>query len=107
VVRGTERRAGGRSFPGRAALRSFFDHSHFALRLRRGAGGPSISLISTSGTGAGNFAETNNCGKSVAGHGNCTINVTFKPHGDRGAIGVGERYRQALQTSFTDRLYRQ
>ena len=30
-------------------------------------------------TGAGDFAQTNNCGSSVAAAGSCTINVTFTP----------------------------
>jgi len=34
-----------------------------------------ISSISTSG----DFAQSNNCGRSVAGRGSCTITVTFKP----------------------------
>ncbi len=35
---------------------------------------------------SGDFAQTNNCGTSVAGGGSCTINVTFTPTttGDRG-----------------------
>jgi probable HAF family extracellular repeat protein len=42
----------------------------------RGVGGISIAL---SGTASGQFASTNNCGKWLAGHASCTINVTFKP----------------------------
>jgi len=35
----------------------------------------SVSSISTSGP----FAQTNNCGSSIAANGSCTVNVTFSP----------------------------
>ncbi len=35
----------------------------------------SVSSISTSG----DFAQTNNCGSSIAANGSCTVSVTFKP----------------------------
>ena len=38
-----------------------------------------IVSIALTGTAAGQFASTNNCGKSLAGHAICTIKVTFKP----------------------------
>jgi Abnormal spindle-like microcephaly-assoc'd, ASPM-SPD-2-Hydin len=38
-----------------------------------------ITNIALTGTAAGQFASTNNCGKSLAGHATCTIKVTFKP----------------------------
>jgi len=38
-----------------------------------------ITTITLSDTGAGQFASTDNCGKSLAGHGTCAIKVTFKP----------------------------
>jgi probable HAF family extracellular repeat protein len=38
-----------------------------------------ITSITLTGTAAGQFAQTNNCGKSLAGHKICTIKVTFKP----------------------------
>jgi probable HAF family extracellular repeat protein len=38
-----------------------------------------ITQIALSGTGAGQFASTNDCGKSLGAHGACTIKVTFKP----------------------------
>ena len=41
----------------------------------------SISGISVSGTNAGDFGQTNNCGSGIAAGGNCTINVTFTPTG--------------------------
>ena len=43
--------------------------------------------VSISGTNASDFAQTNNCGTSLAGNSNCTINVTFTPsaYGSRGA----------------------
>ncbi len=37
----------------------------------------SISSIAITGTNSGDFAETNNCGTSLAAGANCTINVTF------------------------------
>src|SRR5205814_1730306 len=39
----------------------------------------SISSVAIAGTNSGDFAQTNNCGSSVAAAGSCTINVTFKP----------------------------
>ena len=39
----------------------------------------SISSIALSGTNPSDFAQTNNCGSSVAAGANCTISVTFKP----------------------------
>jgi len=38
-----------------------------------------VTSIAVSGTNASDFAETNNCGSSVAAGANCTISVTFKP----------------------------
>ncbi len=38
-----------------------------------------ISSIALTGTAAGQFAQTNKCGKSLAAHATCTIKVTFKP----------------------------
>jgi len=45
------------------------------------SGGAALSLsgIALTGTNAGDFAETNTCGSSVAAGGNCTISVTFDP----------------------------
>jgi Abnormal spindle-like microcephaly-assoc'd, ASPM-SPD-2-Hydin len=53
----------------------------------KGSVAVSISGISIAGTDPGDFAETNNCGKSVAAGGSCFIKVTFKPlaEGDRSA----------------------
>lgn len=39
----------------------------------------SISSISITGANSGDFAQTNNCGTSLAGSSHCTISVTFKP----------------------------
>ena len=39
----------------------------------------SITSIAVTGTNAGDFAQTNNCGTSVAAGASCTINVTFTP----------------------------
>jgi len=41
----------------------------------------SIASIAVTGTDNGNFAETNNCGTSVAVGASCTIKVTFQPTG--------------------------
>ena len=39
----------------------------------------SVSNISISGANAGDFAQTNNCGSSVAAGSNCAVGVTFAP----------------------------
>jgi hypothetical protein len=39
----------------------------------------SITSFAITGTNAGDFAETNTCGSSVAAGATCTISVTFKP----------------------------
>ncbi len=49
-----------------------------------GSGTLSITSIRISGTNAGDFAQSNNCGKSVAPGASCTISVTFAPT----AIGI-------------------
>ena len=38
-----------------------------------------ITSLAVTGANAGDFAQTNTCGSSVAAGGNCTISVTFKP----------------------------
>jgi len=38
-----------------------------------------ITSISITGTNAGDFAQTNTCGKSVAAGASCSITITFKP----------------------------
>ena len=38
-----------------------------------------ITSIALTGTAPGQFAFTDNCGKSLAGHATCTIKVTFRP----------------------------
>jgi hypothetical protein len=38
-----------------------------------------ITSITIAGTAAGDFAQTNGCGKSLAASASCTISVTFKP----------------------------
>jgi hypothetical protein len=40
----------------------------------------SISTIGIGGNWQVDYAQTNNCGNSVAAGSNCTINVTFTPH---------------------------
>lgn len=44
-----------------------------------GASAVSITTVSIAGTDPGDFAQSNNCGKSLAAHASCTINATFKP----------------------------
>ncbi|HLW99911.1 MAG TPA: choice-of-anchor D domain-containing protein [Candidatus Acidoferrales bacterium] len=45
-----------------------------------GSGALNITSIGVTGTNSGDFAQTNNCGSSVAANGgNCNINVTFTP----------------------------
>jgi pimeloyl-ACP methyl ester carboxylesterase len=39
----------------------------------------SITSIAITGTNAGDFAQTNTCGGSVAAETNCAINITFEP----------------------------
>jgi hypothetical protein len=39
----------------------------------------SITSVALTDSAAGQFAQTNTCGKSLAGHATCKINVTFKP----------------------------
>ena len=45
----------------------------------KGTAAVNISGIAITGTDAGDFAETNTCGKSVASGASCFIKVTFKP----------------------------
>jgi hypothetical protein len=47
--------------------------------LNIGNASVSISSIAISGTNSGDFAQTNNCGSSLAAGANCTISVTFTP----------------------------
>src|SRR5207237_2305444 len=44
-----------------------------------GSASLSINSIAIAGTNSADFAQTNNCGSSVAAGGSCTINVTFAP----------------------------
>ena len=44
-----------------------------------GTGTLNITSITIGGTDPGDFAQTNNCGSTVAAGANCTINVTFTP----------------------------
>jgi len=45
----------------------------------KGSTSVSITGISTAGANSGDFAQTNNCGSSLASGASCFINVTFKP----------------------------
>src|SRR5206468_3857 len=44
-----------------------------------GSAALSISSIAITGANGGDFAQTNNCGSSLAAGSKCTINVTFAP----------------------------
>jgi hypothetical protein len=44
-----------------------------------GSAALSITSLAITGTNAGDFAQTNTCGSSVAAGANCTISVTFTP----------------------------
>jgi methionine-rich copper-binding protein CopC len=44
-----------------------------------GSAALSISSIAVTGTNSGDFAQSNNCGSSLAASSSCTINVTFTP----------------------------
>jgi hypothetical protein len=58
-----------------------------------GTSAVAIGLISITGADAGDFSETNKCGKSLAAQSSCTVRVTFKP----AAIGA-----LAASVSVTD-----
>src|SRR5207245_2478470 len=61
-----------------------------------------ITSIAITGTNGGDFAQTNNCGASVAAGANCTINVTFTPtaRGTRsGALTVTDNATNSPQTA--------
>ena len=60
-----------------------------------------VSLSITSITTGGDFAQTNNCGSSLAGGAKCTINVTFTPTviGSRtGTLSVNDNASTSPQT---------
>jgi len=44
-----------------------------------GTGPLAVTSIAVSGANAGDFAQTNTCGTSVAAGAHCSISVTFKP----------------------------
>src|SRR5205807_4027459 len=51
-----------------------------AVALENGTTSPiNISSISFTGTNSGDFAQTNNCGASLAAGASCSIDVTFTP----------------------------
>jgi len=50
-----------------------------ATLANSGSAALSVSSIAVTGANAGDFAETNTCGSSVAAGGSCTISVTFDP----------------------------
>ena len=61
----------------------------------------SVSLTITSIQTTGDFAQTNNCGSSLAGGAKCTINVTFTPTamGSRtGTLSVNDNATPSPQT---------
>ena len=49
------------------------------MLINTGNSGLNITGISLAGTDSSDFAETNNCGGSLAPGGSCTVNVTFTP----------------------------
>jgi len=62
----------------------------------------SISSITIKGADAGDFAQTSNCGSSVAPEASCTINVTFRPtqRGSRtAALSVADNAPGSPQTA--------
>ncbi len=71
---------------------------------------PQVVTLSNIGNGAlditsitriGDFAQTNNCGSSVAAGGNCTITVTFTPSGINtrlGSVSVTDNATNSPQT---------
>jgi len=65
----------------------------------------SIASLAVTGTNAGDFAETNSCGSSVAAGADCTITVTFTPTatGTRsGTLSISDNAAGSPQTvSFT------
>jgi hypothetical protein len=51
-----------------------------ALTLTNATGGTITSLsVAVTGTNAGDYAQTNTCGTSLANNASCTVNVTFTP----------------------------
>src|SRR5436309_2299639 len=63
----------------------------------------SISSIAITGTNSGDFAQTNNCGTSLAANSSCTINVTFTPTatGSRTAtLSVNDKSSRMPQTAI-------
>jgi hypothetical protein len=59
-----------------------FGSTSVAQRVRlsnTGAGILSGISITITGPNAGEFSQTNNCGSTVPGYGNCTVYVTFTP----------------------------
>ena len=66
-----------------------------------GSAALAISSIAISGGNAGDFAQTNNCGATLAPNGACNINVTFTPTntGVRGStVTITDNAPGALQT---------
>jgi hypothetical protein len=61
----------------------------------------SITGIAITGTNAGDFAQTHNCGTSLTGLKSCSINVTFRPtaSGTRtGALSISDNGGGSPQT---------
>jgi hypothetical protein len=66
-----------------------------------GNGALSISSLALTGANAGDFAQTNTCGSSVAAGANCKISVTFKPSasGNRTAsVSIADNATSGRQT---------
>jgi hypothetical protein len=52
---------------------------HTVIVKNSGSSALTLSSIAVLGTNASSFAETNNCGTSLASNASCTVSVTFKP----------------------------
>jgi len=67
----------------------------------KGSAALSLSSVAITGTNAGDFAQSNNCGSSLAASGKCTISVTFTPtaSGSRtAAVSVSDNASGSPQT---------
>ena len=61
----------------------------------------SITSLALTGTNGSNFAETNTCGKSLAGGARCTISVTFTPSASgsrKASLSITDNARGSPQT---------
>jgi Abnormal spindle-like microcephaly-assoc'd, ASPM-SPD-2-Hydin len=49
-------------------------------------GGTTVTIVKI--TTAGDFAQTNTCGTTLAAHATCGINITFKPTAQGARVGT-------------------